>query len=414
VAKVDAAGNILSRVDLRVPAGDSRRMRGPRGLVLHPAWPRLYVLNRISNTITVLDTNAFTGATYNWRGDNTQAALSGHFAGKLGGTPLTAQQFQFLAEYLLSLQHHPNPHRSLDNTLPDSLNGANPFQGQLRFQASAGQCLVCHGGIRGSNYNIDDPAATGSVDFVRTPPLQTLYQRAFFTPGSGTSLAGFGYSHDGSSAALPMAHPYAPSGLVPADFADVAAYLMCFETSVLPAVGHSVTVTLANRSAAAITSDLDVMEQQAATTGRVDLVARGTLAGRQRVFQADAFEGLWLTDRAGDPGMSRAALLELLQPGDALTFMGVLPGMGIAYSRDQNDNEIHDGDEGLPSPFFLSRAGGIQLHVPGVAGWVTEWNTSLTGPWQALNSPPVRGAEEAVFPDVSGMARRFFRLRRTW
>ena len=57
----DEAGQVLARVDVRPPppAGqpdDSRHMRGPRGLALHPTAPRLYVLNRISQTISVIDT----------------------------------------------------------------------------------------------------------------------------------------------------------------------------------------------------------------------------------------------------------------------------------------------------------------------------------------------------------------------
>ena len=57
VAMVDPLGNVLARIDLGPPGAvaDPRHMRGPRGLALHAPAQRLYVLNRISNTISVVD-----------------------------------------------------------------------------------------------------------------------------------------------------------------------------------------------------------------------------------------------------------------------------------------------------------------------------------------------------------------------
>lgn len=59
IAQVDAnSGNILARIDINPDAPGSvanpRRMRGPRGLALKPG-AALYVANRISNTLTVID-----------------------------------------------------------------------------------------------------------------------------------------------------------------------------------------------------------------------------------------------------------------------------------------------------------------------------------------------------------------------
>ncbi len=56
VAKLDATGAVVARVDVRVPAADSRRMRGPRSLALQAATGRLYVLNKLANTVSVIDT----------------------------------------------------------------------------------------------------------------------------------------------------------------------------------------------------------------------------------------------------------------------------------------------------------------------------------------------------------------------
>jgi YVTN family beta-propeller protein len=61
VAKVSSAGAVLARVDVRpVSANGSREMRGPRGLVLGMDGSRLFVLNKLSNTITTVDTASAT------------------------------------------------------------------------------------------------------------------------------------------------------------------------------------------------------------------------------------------------------------------------------------------------------------------------------------------------------------------
>jgi len=66
VAKVDANNptNILARIELCPTAlgstADPRNKRGPRGLALNSSTQRLYVLNRIANTISILDTLADT------------------------------------------------------------------------------------------------------------------------------------------------------------------------------------------------------------------------------------------------------------------------------------------------------------------------------------------------------------------
>ncbi len=61
VARVDVNGNVLSFVEVGPPSGsgsniDPRTKRGPRGLALNAAGHTLYALNRISNTISVIDT----------------------------------------------------------------------------------------------------------------------------------------------------------------------------------------------------------------------------------------------------------------------------------------------------------------------------------------------------------------------
>ena len=63
VAQVDTNGKVMSFVEVSPPSGsgsnvDPRTKRGPRGLALSADGRTLYVLNRISNTISVIDTVA--------------------------------------------------------------------------------------------------------------------------------------------------------------------------------------------------------------------------------------------------------------------------------------------------------------------------------------------------------------------
>jgi DNA-binding beta-propeller fold protein YncE len=59
IAKVDTNGNVLSFVEVSLPSGsgpnaDPKNKRGPRGLALNAAAQTLYSLNRIANTISVI------------------------------------------------------------------------------------------------------------------------------------------------------------------------------------------------------------------------------------------------------------------------------------------------------------------------------------------------------------------------
>jgi YVTN family beta-propeller protein len=62
LAKIDpVTGNVTARVDIRTGADtDASAMRGPRGLVLDEARGKLYSLNKLSSSLSVIDTNTLT------------------------------------------------------------------------------------------------------------------------------------------------------------------------------------------------------------------------------------------------------------------------------------------------------------------------------------------------------------------
>lgn len=56
VARISPDGAISARIQLREPGAGSGKMRGPRGLALDATSGKLFVLNRVSNSLSVIDT----------------------------------------------------------------------------------------------------------------------------------------------------------------------------------------------------------------------------------------------------------------------------------------------------------------------------------------------------------------------
>lgn len=264
------------------------------------------------------------GAPFHWRGDMpTLAHFNATFATLLGGQPLATEDFTLLETYLLSLRHHPNPNRKLDNSLPTTLVGGNPTAGRRAFNVHANHCAECHGGPRGSNNNIDDFRLTDSRDPVKTPPLQTVYQRVGFdgNPG-GVNITGFGLNRNGAGSQLPTVHFYELSNLRPQDLKDVTAFLLSFDTGTAAAVGQTRTLLPTNRDRADLLADLLTLEVQARNQA-IDLVAEGQLAATPRALRFDPTSGLY-TDSTST--FTRADLLAALSDADALTFTALPPG----------------------------------------------------------------------------------------
>ncbi len=450
VARVDAAtGAVLSRVDVRAGGGDSGVMRGPRGLVMHPASGRLFVLNKLAETLSVIDTQAAEpvviaevelsahdplppevkqgrgflfdarlsgngtvscgichldadrdgmawdlgdpggemmtvigqnlsihdltphprvmhpmkgpmttqtlrgmqdGAPFHWRGDRaTIADFNPTFPNLMGGEEINEEQMAALTAYLQTLQHHPNPNRNPDRTLPATFDGGNPTTGRTLFiNHIKSHCITCHSGLQGSDNNIDLPQEVGSPQPLKNPPLRTLYQRLFYDPRPGaTSLSGFGILHDGSGFSLPIGHPYVLDHLNELhELRDVAAFMMCFDTGTAPLVGRTTLVSESNRSQSSILAELTLLETRSlGNDPDCEVVARGLWQGEARSWWFNPATQQYRADRAAGGTLTRAALLAGLQSGDSLSFMGVLPGQGDRLGGDLDGDGVLDGDD---------------------------------------------------------------------
>lgn len=471
IARLDpSTGAIVSRVDLRIGMDtDSSAMRGPRGLVLDEPRGLLYVLNKFSSTLTIIETatetiedelplrdfdpmprsiregrgylfdarlsgngtnscgtchidadrdglawdlgdpggemltvlganlsvhdtrlrprvmhpmkgpmvtqtlrGMKTGAPFHWRGDKpTLQSFNSTFDNLMGGSVIDEEDMDDLAAYLVSLVHHSNPNRNLDRTLPTSLPGlmGNPVTGRTLFNNhTKSHCSVCHVLPEGTDHNIDLPQESGLSQPVKNPPLRTTYQRMFYDgrPGS-SSLSGFGMLHDGtgSSTTLPTVHDYVLDLLAtPQEFADVTAFIRCFDTGTAKTVGFSRTVTAVNRADEALTASLTLLEARASADPKdCDLIVRGRVGG---VDKAYIWTGSSYQADSQSAGVTtRSALLASLSAEDSLTFLGVLPGAGLRMSVDVDEDTVLNGDD--PEPGVINGPPRITTHPRSLA-----------------------------------------------
>jgi YVTN family beta-propeller protein len=520
VAKVLTSGTVAARVDLR-PAGGSRVMRGPRGLAWQQNHQRLYVMNKLANSVSVIDTAAGTliaevpagthdptpsivkegrgflfdarlsgngtmscaschidadrdglawdlgdpggemitvqgkdtasgettfvdrvmhpmkgpmvtqtlrglhdgtglMAPFHWRGDRpTLQSFNPTFEKLMGGSQLSTADINAMADYLNTLRHHPNPNEQLDRTPPLLFGNGNTTVGRTLFNQSNTHCATCHALPNTTGNNIDQMSLVSSTQPVKDPSIVLAYQKLFFFPQFGSeSLSGFGMLHDGTGSSLPTVHPYTAPGLANVQqFADVKAFILTLDTGTAPAVGYDLTVTTDNRTAAAVLNDLSTMEGQVAQS-HCDLIVRGVLQGRTRAFRyyCDNAVCSYLSDRFSEPGITGATLLEMLTPGDSLTWLGVPRGQGIHFGGDRDGDSVLDADEAVPVPAVTTSGPAFLLQWPNAhSDWHFESSGSLQGPWSPLTLP--RAMAGSLF-SIQGTAvpgqKAFYRLRRTW
>jgi hypothetical protein len=107
-------------------------------------------------------------------------------------------------------------------------------------------------------------------------------------------------------------------------------------------VGQQLTLTREDVSASA--ARLALLEAQA-TAGSTDLVARGSLFGRDVGFTFS--NGLFRPDNSIAPPLSSAELVELVGAGifDAITLTAVPPGSGWRIGIDRDGDGYANGDE---------------------------------------------------------------------
>lgn len=444
IAKVDANGTVLSFIEIGPGSGstvDPRRKRGPRGLALQAQ--RLYVLNRISNSISVIDTSANAVLTempvgsfdptpvpirngrgflydaklsgngtgscaschldgdidkvawnlgdpngemqtvvsnervyllhpmkgpmttrtlrglldmqpYQWRGDQQDLrAINQKFDSLLGGTPLAEADLTAYVRFLNAIRFQPNPNQNLDRTLPASINGADPNAGRAAFlnlslfADAPVTCNTCHMSNPGpGTNNVVGPFLRFLQPF-KVSHLLNVYQKLDLnTTANAASIDGFGLINDGSGSSVQslIAQNFPKLNNIPRVKDNIAAFLLCFDTGMAPAVGYTRTVTPQNYQNSSLRNDWTLLQSQAAA-GNIELIGKGTINGQVRGLLYRPVSNDYQSDRSGLAPFTQAELVARIASGDTVTFMGVPVGSGSRMGVDRDLDAVLDGDE---------------------------------------------------------------------
>lgn len=403
---------------------------------------------------------------FHWRGDRLGIEeFNPAFEGLLGDDALlTPQEMQQFEDFLATLHFMPNPYRNLDNTLPTSLpleghyatgdnnlaegtplpNG-NAVNGLRLYRGAPGgggtptrvldqdafTCMTCHtlpsgdgtpARFNGSNWTMIPPnsilganhVALVSVDgstnrSIKVPHLAPIYDKVGFLSlnrnGDKSSLAGFGFAHDGSVDTVERF--FAQGGPTDGAFrfnndqeiADMVALMLAFSgsdfvetTPLLPAfnppgndsadvhaaVGQQTTFTTLGPNDFSRLEDLMDVDEG---SDRIELIATGVWRGSPRGY-VHVGGGNFSPDQNEAANISQDALLiwETDFPlTESLTFTIVPDGMAERSALDRdgdgyyNYTELLDGSNPAdPNSFGPQPEGEGEGVVEGIVEGGTE------------------------------------------
>jgi len=524
VALVDAnSGNVTARIEINPETPGSvanpRTKRGPRGLALRPGVA-LYVLNRISNTLTVVDpmtrsvvreipigsydptplavrqgrgflydaklsggglvscaschidaemdllawdlgdprgtaetivtqvTPVIPGTTrtvhpmkgpmttqtlrglngldpLHWRGDRTNFLhFNGAFDSLLGGTILSPADMQEYRTFINTIVFQPNPNQNLDRTLPATFAGGNPNAGRNTFFNEQYQpllslsCTTCHTGPPGTGSDglIFDRQALAETQDFKVPHLRNVYQKQNFNNTNGAvSIGGFGFIHDGTDPDLFTFLSRSPFGAFATDTIrkrNLAAFVLCFDTGMAPAVGHARTITTANANTAGLSNTWTLLENQA-HSNNVDLIVRGTIDGTPRGLLFVVSSNHYRADQTGVGPFTRSQLRDKALAGDTLTLMGTHPGSGARLAVDRNQDGTLDRDAPPPSLRIAQAAADAIVSWPtNASGFLLEASTMIPATnWLPETSVRAVMGSDYTVTNAPAATNRFFRLK---
>ncbi len=330
--------------------------------------------------------------------------LQGDDANLTTGPTGEMQQFE---DFLATVTFPPNPYRNFDNSLPTSLalpghfstgerspagtplpignavNGMAAYRSTaLRLDMGAFACVTCHTLPTGAGtdmrmtgpvttpYIAIPPGPNGerhlslvSVDgtsnvTMKTPQLRNVYQKVGFNMTQMRNTSGFGMLHDGSVDSIERFIDE-PVFNITSDqqLADLVAFMLAFSGSDLPAGSvnnaleppgppsrdtHAAVGVQTTAGATADTGLINSMVTQA-NTGKVSVVAKGLVGGRQRGY-AYIGGGNWQADRQGEMHAT-AALVALASAGGEITFTVVPSGSQVRIGIDRDLDGYYDRNE---------------------------------------------------------------------
>ena len=305
-----------------------------------------------------------------WRGDRSGSAraegetleeaafkeFNEAFDSFFAGDALGEQDLQDFTDFALQITYPPNPLRGLDNGLDaEQSEGLRLYnEGVVRVQTGLREvCAQCHpidpaAGVFGTRGLMSDNAQQGERNF-KIPHFRDQYQKVGmfgfgFNSGTATGpqIRGFGFNHNGATSGNFVVEDL---GRPRQEIAALRAFLFAFPTESPPITGQQATVSPS--SPPSVLAQLDLLIARAVVTSPVpecDLVASMVLSGQTRRWLLNETHS-FTPDAAGDPPISREALLALASELRPLTFLCVPWGSGVRVALDRDLNGVMNGDE---------------------------------------------------------------------
>lgn len=265
----------------------------------------------------------------------------------LAEPPSEAEMTAFF-RFLAGIHYPPNPYQNLDRSLSaEQEAGRRLFTGEDLIDSGITNCEGCHSLPLGTNGKVNFEGVRSSQDF-KAPHLRNIYDKLGRFDLPGEQISGFGLTHDGSIGTLdqflqtdvfefPGRSPEAKATAR----AQVAAYVLAFDTGMAPAVGQQ--LTLSGPPSPSQRERLALLQRRAAAAD-CDLIARGQAAGRERGWLY--WEGRWQGDLRAEVALDDAPFLALAeQPGGELTLTCTPPGDGPRSALDRDGDGFRSGDE---------------------------------------------------------------------
>jgi hypothetical protein len=259
-----------------------------------------------------------------------------------------------------------NPNLNRDRSLPTTPAGTSPAPGFALYTStpfrSIFRCVDCHSLTTGTNGVIIPDQILAEPQHFKVPQLRSTYKRTGRVPQGGLRTSGFGLLHDGSIDSVFGLLSMPVFGSLSTNTNNktmLQNFVLHFDTGMAPTVGFARTVDQQNRLQ--MQADVNLLVARAAA-GDCDVVALGTIDGRQVGFVYRTGTGDFRPDRTADPVRTLSQLDALIAQGRArLTFQGVVPGQGTRIGIDRDLDTVLNGDEGR-TPYGQGTAGcGLEL-----------------------------------------------------
>lgn len=260
--------------------------------------------------------------------------------------PIAEAEMRAFADFVLTIRYPPNPYQRLDRgRTREQQAGADLFGGADKLDSGLTNCAGCHSLPLGTNKRVNFEGNRTFQDF-KAPHLRNLYDKIGRFDAPGDQVSGFGFTHDGAVDTLDaflrgdvFAFPGDTEAAQARQRADLAAFLVAFDTGMAPAVGAA--FVLSAPYAVGADARLDTVVARAAA-GDCDLVAHAWRDGRYRGWLS--WQGRWYGDRAGEPAVGLAELTATAA-ADAVQLLCVPPGDGARSALDRDLDGWLDGDE---------------------------------------------------------------------